>query len=130
MLYNLCEKGFAFANFTPCSMQIYENHLQRFKRFSLLCRRAYLKEHPWYLQYKQLKISIHFFNESYEEQRIESILRHTFFCQKWQQNITQDSMSQKIIHNSVKTWYSDKIKSSWKLMISFCYFHKKNWAWI
>ena len=33
--------------------------------------------------------------------------------------------NQKIIHNSVKTYDIFETKSSWKLMISFCYLQKK-----
>ena len=32
--------------------------------------------------------------------------------------------SQKLIHNSIKTWYFDEIKRSWKFIISFYYFQK------
>ena len=43
----------------------------------------------------------------------------------WQQNIKTGKHSHS--YNSVKTWYFDKVKSSWKLMISFCFFfHKKS----
>ena len=46
-------------------------------------------------------------------------------CWFWQQTVKQG----RIIIHSQNLWYFDKIKSSWKLMISFCYFQKKNWIW-
>ena len=72
---------------------------------------------------KKLALSISIFHVLHGEYLLKQKVRvvqppeckfkanHIFFSWKWQQNITQDSMSQKTIHNSVKMYKnSDKIK--------------------